>query len=103
MKLLLSAQNKNPALSIFIQLLIFAMLLTNATYSHAQEDGDAPEEKSVDGAEGADEEEVGELLLSAVHLARLSGVHAEGALLEANRRFQKRFSKIEKRANVKNT
>jgi len=42
-------------------------------------------------------EEVGDLLLAAVHLSRIAGVHAEGALLEANARFQKRFKKIEVR------
>jgi nucleoside triphosphate diphosphatase len=49
---------------------------------------------------GADalEEEVGDLLFSVVNLARLSGVHAMRALLQANAKFARRFQALEELA-----
>ena len=40
-------------------------------------------------------EEVGDLLFAVVNLARLSGVHPDAALDDANRKFQRRFERLE--------
>jgi uncharacterized protein YabN with tetrapyrrole methylase and pyrophosphatase domain len=40
-------------------------------------------------------EEIGDLLFSAVNLARLAGVHPDAALDEANQKFGRRFEKLE--------
>jgi MazG family protein len=43
-------------------------------------------------------EEIGDLLFSVVNLARLAGVHPDAALDEANRKFGRRFEKLEELA-----
>jgi MazG family protein len=47
------------------------------------------------GDSGALEEEIGDLLFAVVNLARLSGVHAMRALLQANAKFARRFDALE--------
>lgn len=49
----------------------------------------------VSGEADALEEEIGDLLFSAVNLARLSGVHALATLTRANRKFESRFRALE--------
>ena len=44
------------------------------------------------------EEEFGDILFSAVNLARWNKIDAEQALLKANKKFEKRFRKMEKLA-----
>ncbi|MEO9469183.1 nucleoside triphosphate pyrophosphohydrolase [Parasphingorhabdus sp.] len=53
--------------------------------------------EEVEQANGADEieEEIGDLLFSAVNLARHYGVDAEQALSRATRKFSKRFNQVE--------
>jgi MazG family protein len=50
------------------------------------------------GDAGAMEEEIGDLLFAVVNLARLSGVHAMRALLQANAKFARRFEALEELA-----
>lgn len=47
---------------------------------------------------GALKEELGDLLFSAVNVARLSKIDAEDALRHATRKFEKRFAAVERRA-----
>ena len=47
------------------------------------------------GEPGAVEEELGDLLFAAVNLTRLAGVHATTALDRANRKFHRRFERLE--------
>ena len=47
------------------------------------------------GEPGAVEEELGDLLFAAVNLTRLTGVHATTALDRANRKFHRRFERLE--------
>jgi len=44
------------------------------------------------------EEEIGDLLFAVVNVARLSGVHAMGALMRANAKFAERFRGVERLA-----
>jgi uncharacterized protein YabN with tetrapyrrole methylase and pyrophosphatase domain len=43
-------------------------------------------------------EEVGDVIFTVVNLARALGVDAEGAMREANEKFYRRFSYMERRA-----
>lgn len=55
--------------------------------------------EELDGAGSAAlEDEVGDLLFSVVNLARLSGVDAPTALMRANRKFRRRFGRLEQLA-----
>ena len=45
-------------------------------------------------------EEAGDLLFTAVNLARLAGVHASNALARANRKVEARFRRMEKLARA---
>jgi len=47
-------------------------------------------------------QEIGDLLFAAVNVARLLGVDAEEALLDANKKFKERFEYIERKAQQKN-
>jgi len=44
------------------------------------------------------EEEIGDLLFAVVNLARLAGTHPTNALARANRKFQERFTQVERLA-----
>ena len=48
-----------------------------------------------EGARAHLEEELGDLLFAVVNLARLVGVHATTALAQANRKFRRRFERLE--------
>lgn len=48
-----------------------------------------------DGAAEAVEEELGDLLFSVVNLTRLAGAHSTTALERANRKFRRRFERLE--------
>ena len=50
------------------------------------------------GEQGAIAGEIGDLLFTAVNLARLCGVDPESALRAANRKFRSRFGAIEEEA-----
>lgn len=54
-------------------------------------DGEAPEE----GPSEALEEELGDLLFAVVNLTRLAGAHSDTALDRANRKFHRRFQRLE--------
>jgi len=59
-----------------------------AELEHARRDGDAR----------AVREEVGDVIFTVVNLARTLGVDAEGAMRDANEKFYRRFSYMERRA-----
>jgi len=46
-------------------------------------------------------EEMGDLLFAVVNLARLTGVHPDAALDDANRKFQRRFEELEALARAR--
>lgn len=62
------------------------------------------EEELAEVQEAAEDEhvgsEVGDLLFAVVNYARWRGVDPEAALREANRRFRRRFTDVEKQARV---
>ena len=66
---------------------------------HGGTDPDAPDHAD---ATSALEEEIGDLLFAVVNLARLSGVHAMRALLQANAKFARRFEALEALAAQRN-
>lgn len=47
------------------------------------------------------EEEVGDLLFAAVSVARLTGAHPEAALTAATRKFERRFARLQRRAEAR--
>ena len=55
-------------------------------------------EAAARGDRGAEEKEIGDLLLSAVNLARRRSVDPEAALRGTNRRFRSRFAGVARRA-----
>ena len=61
-----------------------------------EEVSDALAERAQDGARSDKvEEELGDLLFAAVNLVRLAGAHPTTALAVANRKFQRRFERLE--------
>ena len=52
------------------------------------------------GDRQAEEKEIGDLLLSAVNLARRRSVHPEAAMRKTNARFRSRFAGIARRASA---
>jgi MazG family protein len=64
-------------------------------YDKVVEEVEEVRELMADGDTAALEEEIGDLLFAVVNLARLSGVHAMRALLQANAKFARRFEALE--------
>lgn len=55
---------------------------------------------AADGDRAAEEHEIGDLLLSAVNLARRRGIDPEAALRSTNARFRSRFAGVSRRAHA---
>ena len=53
------------------------------------------------GSKGAIEEEIGDMLFSIVNLSRHLDIHAEDILRKANKKFVKRFKKVEEELEAK--
>ena len=67
----------------------------SGAFAKVAEELEEVREALASGSEAEVEEELGDLLFAAVNLTRLAGAHPTTALAAANRKFQRRFERLE--------